>query len=235
MKKTPLPLWLPRPHQLLLLLVGIVLPLAALSAWAARLPPGQGLALEKPLMLWLHGHSGPFILAVSHLLHRLGSPPFAVCTALVLAAWQRYRHHPSRAFFLLSGTLLSAAVMAAAKSFIQRPRPDFWPHLAAVGDSSFPSGHSTFAAALAATFIFLYWGTPKRLAVTALALAFAFCMGVSRMVLGVHYPSDVLAGWLTGAAAVTGIRYLMGQRPGMPVSAGPAHRDTGRHSDAEKP
>lgn len=203
------PRWLPEPRHLFLLFAGIVLPLAAVSTIAAHLPPKQGFAFEGPLMLWLHGNSGPVILAVSHLLHWLGSPPFAVCAALLLAAWQRRLNNPSRAFFLLSGTLLSAAVMAAVKFFVQRPRPGFWPYLAAVSDSSFPSGHSTFAAALAATFIFLYWGTPKHFWVTSAALAFAFCMGVSRMVLGVHYPSDVLAGWLTGASAVVGIRYLM--------------------------
>ena len=57
--------------------------------------------------------------------------------------------------------------------------------------------------------IILYWHTPQRWLVTAAALLFAFSMGLSRMVLGVHYPTDVVVGWITGSVTVILLQQVM--------------------------
>jgi undecaprenyl-diphosphatase len=87
---------------------------------------------------------------------------------------------------------------------VGRNRPDLVPHLDQVYSSSFPSGHSalspivylTLAAILAA-------GETNRATKTLLlsvAAALVLCIGVSRVYLGVHWPTDVLAGWAMGTA-----------------------------------
>jgi membrane-associated phospholipid phosphatase len=73
---------------------------------------------------------------------------------------------------------------------------------------SFPSAHAMAAAALAAAVGFLLWLTRWRWVVVGLGAAWALGMGWARMYLGVHYPSDVLAGWLGSVGWVSGL-YLV--------------------------
>lgn len=92
----------------------------------------------------------------------------------------------------------------ALKHAFDRPRPDLVPHGAMVYSSSFPSGHSTMAATVYLTLGMVASRFVPRRRVKALfllvAIAVTGAVGVSRVYLGVHWPSDVLAGWSVGAA-----------------------------------
>lgn len=55
--------------------------------------------------------------------------------------------------------------------------------------------------------------SPHRAAITAAAVFFAFAMGVSRMILGVHYPTDVIIGWITGMNTVFGLYFVLFRQP----------------------
>ena len=97
-----------------------------------------------------------------------------------------------------SGSLLSFLL----KSAFSRPRPDLVPHLSHVYTSSFPSGHSMVAAVvyltLGALLAAVMPDLKRKLYVLSVAIFLTFLVGVSRIYLGVHYPTDVLAGWLAG-------------------------------------
>jgi undecaprenyl-diphosphatase len=96
------------------------------------------------------------------------------------------------------GGLLSAAL----KGVFARTRPDIVPHLVKVSDLSFPSGHSMAAAVIYLTLgALLARFTARRrvrIYVIAVSLILTFLVGVTRIYLGVHYPTDVLAGWAAG-------------------------------------
>jgi undecaprenyl-diphosphatase len=98
------------------------------------------------------------------------------------------------------GVLLSNALKFA----FDRPRPDMAPALARVFTTSFPSGHATLSAVsyltLGALLASLHTSRRLKIYFVGLALALTIAIGVSRVYLGVHYPSDVLAGWCIGAA-----------------------------------
>ena len=92
----------------------------------------------------------------------------------------------------------------ALKLVFARPRPDIVPHLAVVTSSSFPSGHSMFSAVVYLTLGALLSQMVEQRGLKAYFLGVAcfltFVVGVSRVYLGVHYPTDVLAGWSAGLA-----------------------------------
>jgi undecaprenyl-diphosphatase len=99
-----------------------------------------------------------------------------------------------------SGQLLSTAL----KLFFERARPDLVPHGTFVYTSSFPSGHSTMSAVVYLTLGALLARIESRRRVriylVALGAVLTFLVGVSRVYLGVHWPTDVLGGWTIGAA-----------------------------------
>jgi undecaprenyl-diphosphatase len=100
----------------------------------------------------------------------------------------------------LGGLLLANGL----KLVFQRPRPDLVPHLARVDSPSFPSGHAVSSAVVYLTLGALLSQLVQERKLKAYFLGFAlfltFLVGLSRVVLGVHYPSDVLAGWWLGLA-----------------------------------
>ncbi len=99
-------------------------------------------------------------------------------------------------------TLLGSGIAAQAKYWVGRPRPDLVDHLVQVTGLSFPSGHATNSAIVYLTLAGLVAqvtrGRSTRLYVLVLAMLLAGAIGCSRVYLGVHWPSDVLAGWCAG-------------------------------------
>jgi undecaprenyl-diphosphatase len=97
-----------------------------------------------------------------------------------------------------------AAFSSLLKFGIDRPRPDLVAHLVEVSTASFPSGHATLAAVTYLTLGTLLsrvesqWST--KIYVLTVAVALTLLIGISRVYLGVHWPTDVLAGWCVGSA-----------------------------------
>lgn len=196
--------------RLLLLWFGIFVPLLLVGVIAEDVWDQERYAFEQPLMLAVHRYTaGTLWEDLALVLHWLGKWPAATLMAVLLAWYESRQQRRARAVFVLAGAALSTAIMSAAKAFFDRPRPELWPRLVEETSASFPSGHSTFAAALAATVVILCWQRPYRWQVLALAAALAALAGFSRVVLGVHYPTDVLVGWITGALTVLGIFQIM--------------------------
>lgn len=120
---------------------------------------------------------------------------------------RQYRAALLIALAVIGGTLLSQLL----KNSIGRPRPDLVPHGSIVYSTSFPSGHSMSAAATYLTLgALLARLQPRRrlkIYILLLAVLITVLVGISRVYLGVHWPTDVLAGWAAGAvwAALCGL------------------------------
>jgi undecaprenyl-diphosphatase len=148
---------------------------------------------------------------------------YAVLTLLVgsvLGYLLMERHHHA-ALLVLAATLGGAALSTALKELFARPRPDLVPHLTHVSTSSFPSGHAMLSAVvyltLGALLARLVEGWWAKLYFVGVAVVLTLFVGASRVYLGVHYPTDVVAGWAAGLAWAVlcwlAARYL--QRHGM--------------------
>ena len=109
------------------------------------------------------------------------------------------------AALLVAGAVLGGMALSTALKFgFERPRPDLVPYGTRVYTASFPSGHAMLSAIVYLTLGALLARVQERRRVKAfligLGVALALLVGASRVYLGVHWPSDVLAGWCVGAA-----------------------------------
>ena len=114
-------------------------------------------------------------------------------------------HKKRRQALVMAGAVLAAwGSSQVTKALYGRPRPDLVPHDAYVYSASFPSGHSTMSTACFLTLAMLVASLEPRRRSKALAYGLAGIVvvgvGFSRVYLGVHWPTDVLAGWCLGAA-----------------------------------
>jgi undecaprenyl-diphosphatase len=130
---------------------------------------------------------------------------------LLLGRWRGWKTGAG----LVVASLLSSLASDVMKAAFARPRPSLVPHLDAVNNLSYPSGHATNAMVV---YLFVALAVPPeqraRWMIPMMILAVA--TGVARMMLGVHYPSDVIGGWMLGAAfalvAVLVLRRIEGVR-----------------------
>lgn len=134
----------------------------------------------------------------------LGGIAILTLVTLSAALYLAMKKNGGQALYLLAtigvGTLLSNLL----KYNFARPRPDLVPHGSYVMTDSFPSGHSMMAALVYLTIGMLVARTQKdrnmKLYFIVVAVVVTMMVGVSRVYLGVHWPSDVLAGWAAGAS-----------------------------------
>ena len=124
-----------------------------------------------------------------------------VCAVIIylLMAGQR-----ASAFWIFTAVVGGVLLSNALKLVFERPRPDIVAHAARVFTTSFPSGHATLSAITYLTLGALLAGLHETLRFKiyflSLAILLTIAVGISRIYLGVHYPTDVLAGWCIGAA-----------------------------------
>jgi undecaprenyl-diphosphatase len=134
----------------------------------------------------------------------LGSNTVLLAAVLTVVGFLALQRDWRAAVFTLAATgggLLAAFLL---KEFFDRPRPDLIPHEVEVFTKSFPSGHAMISAVVYLTLASLVTRLMerRRLKIYAMTIAIVFtaAIGVSRVYLGVHWPSDVLAGWMAGAS-----------------------------------
>ncbi len=108
---------------------------------------------------------------------------------------------------VLAATVSGFALSAVLKALFRRPRPDVVPHLMQAYSSSFPSGHSMMSAVvyltLGALMTRVFRKRRLKFYVLAVAILLTGLVGASRVYMGVHYPTDVLAGWTAGLVWAT--------------------------------
>ncbi len=131
----------------------------------------------------------------------LGSHIILVLLVVAVAGWLRLQRQRLTMWLVLLAPLSGMLLSTLLKIFFDRPRPDFVLH-AATMTQSFPSGHSMLSAIVYLSLgTLLAQSTPRRRIKAyflSIALGLTCLVGLSRIYLGVHYPTDVLAGWTVG-------------------------------------
>jgi undecaprenyl-diphosphatase len=173
--------------------------------WLAGILIPDQPAWEVSVMKWMAEHRTSFMDDVMRTITVFGSPAFTfIVLGIAAAATYVLMRSPMWFAFMLLCMAAPALFDRFLKQLVERPRPNFSRALDVSG-FGFPSGHATSAATVAAALLVLVVVVgPARAGVFAwvASIGFALLVGVSRVYLGVHWPTDVLGGYVLGAGWV---------------------------------
>lgn len=146
----------------------------------------------------------PFVLEIMRDVTTLAGWPALTIVIAILCGYLALRGAWMTVMLLLAAVIGESLIVEGLKAHFMRERPSIVPHLVAAGNYSFPSGHATSAAAVYLTLGVIIARASAQRAVRIYCVAAAALMALAtaftRVYLGVHYPSDVLAGLSLGAA-----------------------------------
>jgi undecaprenyl-diphosphatase len=197
-------------RSLLLLLIGVYLPLQVFGELAEDVWENEGgFPWDVPILLTVHSFASPqmdvFATTVTKFGVFWGVFPVASAIALLLLLRRRWRSLT----YLLTTLFGSIIINRTAKVLLHRVRPHLWQSPSPELDYGFPSGHAMSSMTLVAALLILTWNSRWRLPVAVIGGVFVLTIGWTRLYLGVHYPSDILAGWMVSIAWAIGVSLMI--------------------------
>jgi undecaprenyl-diphosphatase len=204
--------WLGRRERGVLVAIVVFVGAAwALTELADEVLEGSTGAIDERLLLMfrdgedLSDPIGPgWVEEAARDITALGGLGFLTLLTLASAGYMALQRKSHLAWYLLAAVGGGIAASTVLKLLFDRPRPELVPHGQVVYTSSFPSGHSMMSAltflTLGALLANAQPNTLLKAYLLGLAVLLTLSVGVSRVYLGVHWPTDVLAGWTAGAA-----------------------------------
>lgn len=165
--------------------------------------------LDRQVQTAVHAHATPWLTRIMFASSWIGSPAELFPAIPVIAGLMWWRRLRDEAVVLMVAMVGGGLLEAALKLHFRRVRPDVPWAFVHEHSYSFPSGHSVLAVALYGTAVYLAMrhlrGTRARVVLCLAASLLIVGIGLSRIYLGVHYPSDVAAGYLVGAIWLSGV------------------------------
>lgn len=200
-------------RQLLMLFLALLLPLGVFGVLADDVWEHEGIGWDEPVLRGVHSIATPRLDRWVVLLTRIGYMYGTVPAAVLLVLWLIVRRRRRDAVFAALAVGGAAGLMTILKSIFQRVRPTLWVPIAPEASYSFPSGHATLNSALATTVVLLLWRTRWRWPAVVAGVVWVVAICLTRVYLGVHFPSDVTAGVAGAFAWVLGLRQILPREP----------------------
>lgn len=199
-------------HELTVLLAvaGVAAGIWLFVLIAGKVAEGDTASMDRRLLLSFR-HPGdlspigpPAVQDAARDITALGGPSVLTSVTLIVSGFLLLDRRRRMALFVCTSVAGGLGLSTILKDLYQRPRPDVVPHAAFVDTTSFPSGHSMLSAVTYLTLGALLARSQPRKRLKAyfllVAVILTFLIGTSRVYLGVHWPTDVLAGWTAGAS-----------------------------------
>lgn len=211
-------LWLKRTLRLDARILGAFLLLAALAfaftKVASEVLEGDTEAFDRYLIMALRDPANPaqpigpgWLNSAMLDMTALGGVAGLTVLTLIVAGYLIVARKAATAAFVVGAIAGGALFSTLLKQFFNRPRPEVVAHLVEVSTTSFPSGHAMNSAVVYLTLGALLARTHSeyrlRVYILGVAIFLTLTIGISRVYLGVHWPSDVIAGWMVGGAWAT--------------------------------
>ncbi|MGI9000099.1 MAG: phosphatase PAP2 family protein [Pseudonocardia sp.] len=178
---------------------------AAVGLWSAFTGVGPAQFDALALHESIEARSGA-LTAIAVVVTNVGSTAAMAVLAVAVGIWSWYRSRHADAVLAVGSMIGASIVFRGLKVLLDRPRPPAGYRLVPETNESLPSGHATMSIVVVGTLVVLAWagwGAAARVVMVAAAALWVGAVGATRIYLGVHWFSDVLAGWLVGAAWLT--------------------------------
>ena len=157
---------------------------------------GETIMFDESVLLYINARSTPLLDSLIPLVTELGGVVMVTLVTTTAVALLLNKRRFKDAIIMASSIAGAAALIVILKSIFARDRPSLWEQLVMESSYSFPSGHSIASSALALTTVYLLRNSKYKNVALLLAIPYMVLIGFTRMYLGVHYPTDVIAGWL---------------------------------------
>ena len=198
--------------KLIGLFILILVPLYLFGWLAEDVIRKEGFFFDDPILLFLHKNATPSWDTAMIFFSTVGSARVIVPFNLAVLLLLLFKKQWARSWFWTIAVAGAALMNLLAKHAFSRTRPDLWLSILPETTFSFPSGHAMQSMAVACGVVALLWETRWRVAALLIAIPFVVAVGTSRAYLGVHFPSDILAGWSASFAWVIGLRAAFNHR-----------------------
>ncbi|HEX8942535.1 MAG TPA: phosphatase PAP2 family protein [Gemmatimonadaceae bacterium] len=176
----------------------------AFSEIAERVRAGSTQGIDDAVMHWMAAHQSPGVQSVMLEITALGTSAVVAMIVFIAGLFLWLNHHKHSAILLIAATLGGMVLDGLLKIGFNRPRPQIFHWGTQVVSSSFPSGHAMASTIVYGTVAYLaarlQQNVTSRILTMAMAGVIILLICSSRLYLGVHYPSDVLAGVVIGLA-----------------------------------
>jgi undecaprenyl-diphosphatase len=192
--------------------LGVTIGAGELLGLAER--PDGSTGFDRSITAWVVAHRGSALTSLAHALSTVGSQGVLLPVVAVVAILLLVRGGRGPAGLLVVIWAGAIELYSLTKHVVGRPRPPMHLWLTSASSSAFPSGHATQSLATYAAFALVCGALLPRARRPALVVAVLLAAGVgwSRVYLGVHWATDVLAGWLAAASWVALVAWLAHSR-----------------------
>jgi undecaprenyl-diphosphatase len=162
---------------------------------------GESGPIDNAILIFIHSHVPNTLTWLFEAVTLSGSSTVLLTLAALTVILLLYSKHRAEALIVAASTISSTLVIYIIKAIISRDRPKLWEDTVWYWGSSFPSGHTLAVAALATAMVLCVSRIRPALRnfVLGTAVLWIFSVAISRLVLGVHWPTDVLAAACIGA------------------------------------
>lgn len=188
--------------QLVIAFILFWTPVVVFLKIAGEILERQPMGVDTTLLEWIHSTATPTLDVIFLFITNLGNVEYILPITAFLILYLLYKKQRLNALIVAFGVGGAAAANFILKHLFHRDRPAFWHSLITETGYSFPSGHAMLSSALILCIIVILWNTKWRIFSIIIGAIIVFLIGYSRLYMGVHYPSDIIAGWSVSAAWV---------------------------------
>jgi membrane-associated phospholipid phosphatase len=165
----------------------------------------EAFSLDRSLLLWIHQFATPQLDGLMMFITALGDPGMVITVFISTIAWLGMKRRYADGIRFIIVCVGGASINYVMKLFFAKPRPELWPRLISETSFSFPSGHAVGSMVVYGFigYIFVREFAIYKRYVYAIVSSLIVAIGFSRLYLGVHYPTDIIAGYGVGILWLT--------------------------------